>query len=117
MMEALKRLRLFKKLDPNFEIDKIVTVTKEFVYDFKNILPGTYLVSKPFGSPISSNTIVAIVNLEDTMEGHDEHISDEAFDEGFTCWNIRLDYFNNIKGIKDYYKSLNFLYEGGDKVD
>lgn len=34
-MEVLKRLKLFKKLDPNFEIDKIVIFTKEFSYDLK----------------------------------------------------------------------------------
>ena len=86
-MEVLKRLKLFKKLDPNFEIDKIVIFTKEFSYDFKKILPGTYLVGKPFKSFVSDKTIVAIVNL--------------------------LDYFNNIKSMKNYNKSFNFLYVRG----
>lgn len=112
-MEVLKRLKLFKKLDPNFEIDKIVIFTKEFSYDFKKILPRTYLVGKPFKSFVSDKTIVAIVNLEDTMSGHSEHISDRAYEAGFTCWNIRLDYFNNIKSMKNYNKSFNFLYVRG----
>ena len=47
------------------------------------------------------------------MSGHSEHISDRAYEAGFTCWNIRLDYFNNIKSMKNYNKSFNFLYVRG----
>lgn len=112
-MEVLKRLRLFKKLSPNFKINRIVTFTKGFTYDFKHIFPGTYLVSKPFVSPMSGNYIVSIVDLEDTMSGHDDLISEEAFYAGFTCWNIKLSYFNNIKGVVDYSKGYSFLYKGG----
>ena len=110
-MEILKRYKLFKKLDPNFEIDKIVTFTKGFSYDFHNILPGVYLVSKPFVSPVSGNYIVAIVNLEDTMSGHSEHISEEAYDEGFTCWNLKLSFFNDIQEVKNSIMGISFLYK------
>lgn len=109
-MEVLKRYRLFKKLDPYFEIDKVVTFTRGFYYDYKNILSGTYLVSKPFVSPVSGNYIVAIVNLEDTMSGHDEYISEEAYDAGFTCWNLKLSFFNDIQGIKNFIMGISFLY-------
>ena len=112
-MEVLERLNLFKKLSPDFEIDKVVTFTKGFSYDFKNILPGTYLVGKPYVSPISGMYTVTIVNLEDTMSGHNEHISGRAHEAGFTCWNLRLGYFNNIEGVVNYNKGFNFLYKGG----
>lgn len=111
-MEVLKRYRLFKKLDPDFKINKIVTFTKGFSYDFRNILPGVYLVSKPFVSPVSGNYIVAIVNLEDTMSGHDEHISEEAYYEGFSCWRIRLVNFEEMKEFKPLIASSNFLWKG-----
>lgn len=68
---------------------------------------------RAFVSPVSGNYIVAIVNLEDTMSGHDEHISEEAYEAGFTCWNLKLSFLNDIQGVKNYHNDFNFLYTGG----
>lgn len=116
-MEVLKRIGLFKKLSPDFKINRVVTFTKGFSYDFKDILPGAYLVSEPFVSPVSGNYIVTIVNIEDTMSGHDEYISEEAYDKGFTCWNLKLRFFNDIEGVKNFNRGFNFLWKGDETSD
>lgn len=116
-MEALKRLRLFKKLDPNFEIDKIVRLVEPIRYDDLTIREGVYAVGTPRLSHYTGYMVVVLVDLENTMSGHYKDIDYKAYREGFSCWRIRLKDFENFVEFKPLRISHNFIYKGGDKVD
>lgn len=114
--ENLRRLKLFKELEPDFKIDKVFYLMKPLEYDYEHIDIGAYIVSKPFVSTHTGDTIVTIVNLERTMQGHKMDISTRTRNQGFTCWRIRVDDFKQQFKTAPFGASLNFLYKG-DKVD
>lgn len=111
--ENLRRLELFKELEPDFKIDKVFYLIDPIEYDFKYIDIGAYIVSKPFTSIQTGDTIVTIVNLERTMEGHKMDISDRTHNQGFTCWRIKVDYFKRKFKTAPFVNSFDFLYKGG----
>ena len=111
--ENLRRLELFKELEPDFKIDKVFYLIDPIEYDFKYLDIGAYIVSKPFTSIKTGNNIVTIVNLERTMQGHRMDISTRTWDQGFTCWRIGVDYFNKQFKTAPFLASFDFLYKGG----
>lgn len=114
--ENLRRLKLFKELEPNFKIDKVFYLMEPLEYDFKDLNIGAYIVSKPFVSSHTGDTIVTIVNLGKTMQGHQKDISTRTRNQGFTCWRIKVDDFKKQFKTAPFRASCNFLYKGG-KVD
>mgnify|MGYP001740310268 CR=1 FL=1 len=111
-----ERLKLFKELEPDFKIDKVFYLIEPIEYDFKDIHIGAYIVSKPFVNSHTGDTIVTIINLERTMQGHRMDISSRTRNQGFTCWRIRVDDFKQQFKTAPFRASCNFLYKGG-KVD
>lgn len=114
--ENLRRLKLFKELEPDFKIDKVFYLMKPLEYDFKYLAIGAYIVSKPFVSSQTGDTIVTIVDLERTMQGHKMGISARTSNQGFTCWRIKVEDFKKQFKTAPFGASHNFLYKG-DKVD
>lgn len=92
LKENLRRLKLFKELEPDFKIDKVFYLIEPIKYDFKDINIGSYIVSKPMD------------------------ISSRTHNQGFTCWRIRVDDFKKQFKTAPFRASYNFLYKG-DKVD
>lgn len=114
--ENLRRLKLFKELDPDFKIDKVFYLMEPIEYDFKYLDIGSYIVSKPFVSSHTGNTIVTIIDLERKMQGHRMDISSRTHNQGFTCWRIKVEDFKKQFKTAPFGASNNFLYKG-DKVD
>ena len=114
--ENLRRLKLFKELEPDFKIDKVFYLIEPIEYDFKYLDTGAYIVSKPFVSTHTGDTIVTIIDLERTMQGHRMDISARTRNQGFTCWRIKENDFKKQFKTAPFRASLNFLYKG-DKVD
>ena len=112
-----KRLRLFKELEPDFKIDKVVYLKEITEFDDKFIVQGAYIVSKPFASGVSGDTIVIIIDLENTMRGHDFDIHYKTYKENFTCWRINIDYFEENFEIENLLAMHEFLYKGGKDDD
>lgn len=110
--ENLRRLKLFKELEPDFKIDKVFYLTEPLEYDYKDIGIGVYIVSKPFVSTHTGDTIVTIVNLKRTMQGHRMDISTRTRNQGFTCWRIKVDDFKQQFKTVPFGAFLNFLYKG-----
>lgn len=110
--ENLRRLKLFKELEPDFPIDKVFYLMEPIEYDFKYLVIGAYIVSKPFVSSKTGDTIVTIVDLERTMKGHKMDISTRTRNQGFTCWRIRENDFKEQFKTAPFGASLNFLYKG-----
>lgn len=110
--ENLRRLKLFKELEPDFKIDKVFYLIEPIEYDFKYIDMGAYIVSKPFVSTHTGDTIVTIINLKQTMQGHRMDISSRTQNQGFTCWRIKVDDFKKQFKTIPFRDSLNFLYKG-----
>lgn len=108
----LRRLKLFKELEPEFKIDKVFYLMKPLEYDFKYLAIGAYIVSKPFVSSQTGDTIVTIVDLERTMQGHKMDISTRTRNKGFTCWRIKENDFKKQFKTTPFGASLNFLYKG-----
>ena len=113
MILNLGRLELFKILEPRFKIDKVLSLTKAIEYEELTINEGIYLVSEPFRGFLGGK-IVTIIDLENTMRGHNFDISGKTHEKGFSCWRINLDYFENIKEFKPLIASSNFLWKGED---
>lgn len=107
-----ERLKLFKKLEPEFKIDKVFYLIEPIEYDFKDIHIGAYIVSKPFVSTHTGDTIVTIINLERTMQGHGMDISSRTRNQGFTCWRIKENDFKKQFKTNPFGASINFLYKG-----
>lgn len=107
-----ERLKLFKKLEPEFKIDKVFYLIEPIEHDFKYIHIGAYIVSKPFVSTHTGDTIVTIINLERTMQGHGMDISSRTRNQGFTCWRIKENDFKKQFKTIPFGASLNFLYKG-----
>lgn len=114
---TFERLNLFKKLNPNFKVDRIVRLVKPIRYDDLTIKEGFYAISPPRISPFTGNRIVVLVDLENTMSGHYEDIDYEAYREGFSCWRFKLNDFENFVEFKTSRINYDFIYKGGDKVD
>ena len=108
-----KRLELFKILEPKFKIDKVLSLTEDIEYDDLKIYKGIYLVSEPFRGFLGSK-VVTIIDLENTMRGHNFDISGKTYEKGFSCWRISLDYFEEIKEFKPLVAYSNFLWKGED---
>lgn len=108
----LRRLKLFKELEPDFKIDKVFYLTEPLEYDYKYIDIGVYIVSKPFVSTHTGDTIVTIIDLERKMQGHGKDISSRTLNQGFTCWRIKVDDFKKQFKTAPSGASLNFLYKG-----
>lgn len=108
-----ERLELFKKLEPDFKIDKLVYLTEAIMYNELILREGTYVVSNPRFSYYSGNMVVVLVDLEYTMYGHHKDISMDAFDEGFSCWRIKLVDYENFEEFKPLCPCINFLWKGG----
>ena len=113
---TLKRLELFKELEPDFKIDKSFYLIEPLEYDFKYLHTGAYIVGKPFVSSHTGDTIVTIIDLERTMRGHGMDISSRTRNQGFTCWRIKVDDFEKQFKTAPLVANSNFLYRGG-KVD
>lgn len=111
-----KRLKLFKELEPDFKIDKVVYLKESTEFDDKFIVQGAYIVGKPFASDRSGDTIVIIIDLENTMRGHNFDIHHETYKENFTCWRIDIEYFEENFKIEPLLAIHEFIYKG-DKVD
>ena len=107
----LERLELFKILEPNFKIDRILSLTKAIEYEELTINEGIYVVSEPFRGFLGDK-VVTIIDLENTMRGHNSDISGKTHEKGFSCWKINLDYFEEIKEFKPLIASSNFLWKG-----
>lgn len=110
--ENLRRLELFKELEPDFKIDKVFYLREPIEYDFKYLNIGAYIVSKPFVSSHTGDTIVTIVDLERKMNGHKMDISSRTRNQGFTCWRIRVDDFKEQFKTAPFGSLVNFLYKG-----
>lgn len=108
----LRRLKLFKELEPDFKIDKVFYLTDPLEYDYKHIDIGAYIVSKPFVSTHTGDTIVTIIDIERKMQGHKMDISTRTRNQGFTCWRIRENDFKKQFKTVPFGASLNFLYKG-----
>lgn len=118
-----ERLELFKKLEPNFKIDRILSLTEAIEYEGLTINEGIYIVSEPFRGFIGGK-VVTIIDLENTMRGHSFDISGKTYEKGFSCWRISLGYFEDwginlgyfeeMKEFKHLTASSNFLWEGED---
>ena len=112
---VLHRLELFKKLEPNFKIAKVVYIKNDMVYDTKRIGKGAYIVSKPFKG--RTGVITALINLEiGTIWGHSMDICNETHNQGFTCWRVKLEIFKRDFKVSPFSILHEFLYKG-DKVD
>lgn len=111
--ENLRRLELFKELEPDFKIDKVIYLIEPIKYDFKDIGIGAYIVSKPFINFQIDNYIVTIINIERTMQGHTMDISSRTRNQGFTCWRIQVDDFKKQFKTAPFVASYDFLYKGG----
>jgi hypothetical protein len=111
--ENLRRLKLFKELEPDFKIDKVFYLMDPLEYDYKYIDIGSYIVSKPFVSSQTGDTIVTIVDLERTMKGHKMGISIRTRNQGFTCWRIKENDFKKQFKTAPFVAFSNFLYKGG----
>lgn len=109
----LRRLKLFKELEPDSKIDKVFYLIEPIEYDFKNLSTGAYIVSKPFVSSQTGDTIVTIIDLERTMKGHKMDISTRTWNQGFTCWRIKENDFKRKFKIAPFEAFHNFLYKGG----
>lgn len=105
------RLELFKILEPNFKIDRILNLTEAIEYKGFTINEGIYVVSEPFRGFLGSK-FVTIIDLEKTMKGHNFDISGKTHEKGFSCWRINLDYFEEMKEFKPLIASSNFLWKG-----
>lgn len=96
----LRRLKLFKELEPDFKIDKVFYLIKPIEYDFKNLSTGAYIVSKPFVSSQTGDTIVT--------KGHNVNFfTNKAMTEGMKGWHLRKfhqKYFEdfNEKGLSSF---------------
>lgn len=112
LKENLRRLKLFKELEPYFKIDKVFYLMEPIEYDFKYLDIGSYIVSKPFVSSHTGDTIVTIVDLERKMQGHKMDISTRTWNQGFTCWRIRENDFKKQFKTAPFRAHLNFLYRG-----
>lgn len=112
-----KRLKLFKELEPDFKIDKVVYLKEITEFDDKFIVQGAYIVSKPFASGVSGDIIVTIIDLENTLRGHDFDIHYKTYKENFTCWRINIDYFEENFKIEHLLAMHEFLYKGGKDDD
>ena len=110
--ENLIRLKLFKELEPDFKFDKVFYLIESIEYEFKDLGIGAYIVSKPFVSTHTGDTIVTIVDLERKMQGHKKDISTRTWNQGFTCWRIRENDFKKQFKTAPFGASLNFLYKG-----
>lgn len=110
--ENLRRLKLFKELEPDFKIDKVFYLMEPIEYDFKYLDIGSYIVSKPFVSSHTGDTIITIIDLERKMQGHKMDISTRTQNQGFTCWRIRENDFKKQFKTAPFGASLNFLYKG-----
>lgn len=110
--ENLRRLKLFKELEPDFKIDKVFYLMKPIEYDFKYLDIGYYIVSKPFVSNHTGDTIVTIIDLERKMQGHKRDISIRTRNQGFTCWRIRENDFKKQFKTAPFGAYINFLYKG-----
>lgn len=110
--ENLRRLKLFKELEPDFKIDKVFYLMEPIEYEFKNLAIGAYIVSKPFVSSHTGDTIVTIINLERTMKGHSMDISSRTYNQGFTCWRIGVSDFKKQFKTAPFVAFFNFLYKG-----
>lgn len=110
--ENLRRLKLFKELEPDFKIDKVFYLMEPIEYDFKYLDIGSYIVSKPFVSSHTGDTIVTIIYLERKMQGHKMDISTRTRNQGFTCWRIKEKDFKKQFKTAPFGASLNFLYKG-----
>ena len=110
--ENLKRLELFKELEPDFKIDKVFYLIEPLEYDFKYLDIGAYIVSKPFTSTHTGDTIVTIIDLERTMKGHSMDIHSTTRNRGFTCWRIKVDDFKKQFKTSSFGALSNFLYKG-----
>lgn len=110
--ENLRRLKLFKELEPDFKIDKVFYLMKPIEYDSKYLDIGSYIVSKPFVSSHIGDTIVTIIDLERKMQGHKMDISTRTRNQGFTCWRIKKNDFKKQFKTVPFGASLNFLYKG-----
>lgn len=110
--ENLRRLKLFRELEPDFKIDKVFYLMEPIEYDFKYLDIGSYIVSKPFVSSHTGDTIVTIVDIERKMQGHGMDISSRTRNQGFTCWRIEVDDFKKQFKTAPFRASLNFLYKG-----
>jgi len=108
-----ERLELFKILEPNFKIDRILSLTKAIEYKGLTINEGIYVVSEPFRGFLGDK-IVTIIDLEKTMKGHNFDISRKTHEKGFSCWRINLDYFEEMKEFKSLTAFSNFLWKGED---
>lgn len=108
----LRRLKLFKELEPYFKIDKVFYLMKPIEYDFKYLDIGTYIVSKPFVSSQTGLTIVTIVDLEQKMQGHKMDISTRTRNQGFTCWRIKENDFKKRFKTAPFVDFNSFLYKG-----
>lgn len=113
MLLNLERLELFKILEPNFKIDRILSLTKGIEYEGLTINEGIYVVSEPFRGFLGYK-VVTIIDLEKTMNGHNFDISGKTHEKGFSCWRINLDYFEEMKEFKPLTASNNFLWKGED---
>lgn len=107
----LERLELFKILEPNFKIDRILSLTKAIEYEGLTINEGIYVVSEPFRGLLDGK-VVTIIDLEKTMNGHSFDISGKTHEKGFSCWRINLDYFEEMKEFKPLIAYSNFLWKG-----
>lgn len=110
--ENLRRLELFKELEPDFKIDKVFYLIEPIEYDFKYLDIGAYIVSKPFVSSQTGLTIVTIVDLERTMKGHKMDISTRTMNQGFSCWRIKETDFKKRFKISPFVAFSDFLYKG-----
>lgn len=45
------------------------------------------------------------------LEAKERETSEEAYDEGFTCWNLKLSFFNDIQEVKNSIMGISFLYK------
>lgn len=111
--ENLRRLELFKELEPDFKIDKVFYLIDPIEYDFKYLDIGAYIVSKPFVSSHTGETIVTIIDLERKMQGHRMDISTRTQNQGFSCWRIRVDDFKKQFKTAPFSTFHKFLYKGG----
>lgn len=110
--ENLRRLKLFKELEPDFKIDKVFYLMEPIEYDFKYLDIGSYIVSKPFVSSHTGDIIVTIIDLERKMQGHKMGISTRTRNQGFTCWRIKENDFKKQFKTAPFEAYLNFLYKG-----
>lgn len=110
--ENLRRLKLFKELEPDFKIDKVFYLMEPTEYDFKYLDIGYYIVSKPFVNSHTGDTIVTIVDLERKIQGHKMDISTRTWNQGFTCWRIRENDFKKQFKTAPFVAFSNFLYKG-----